>query len=75
MKAIPLHLECKECNTVLEAPLMAGSKPCCLRAVKDMCLQYLKETFKDKLGRPPTPEEMLPYYLAMDMFMKEDDDG
>lgn len=73
MRPIPLHAECKACGTIVEAPLMVDSKSCCIATVKTLCLDYLKEVFAQKRGRVPTPEEMAPYIIAIDLFIGEKD--
>ena len=52
---------------------MVDSKSCCIATVKTLCLDYLKEVFAEEQGRVPTPEEMAPYIMAIDLFIGEKD--
>jgi len=65
LSKVPLHVKC-DCGNILEAPLMDDAKGCCQNAVKNLCLDHLKAVFKERVGRSPTMEEMIPYILAID---------
>lgn len=76
MANVPMVTECKECGNILEAPLMRGSKACCVEAVKDLCMHHLRKVAREH-GHEFTTEELLPYRQFVDMVIDEgeEDDG
>ena len=74
----PLVCECKECGTILEAPLMSDANPCCVESVKNLALEFLKKTWRASTGEEPTMLELIPYMIIIDQTLGDgggEDDG